>query len=553
MTTDTAAPANAPTSLDIRTLSHTTPLARDYAWDFTRLAAFFSGDPARPDAWRELIPRVLGHPVHDAAARRRLAAILADQQAARGAPAPARAAAASLGRTDTVTVVTGQQAGLFGGPIYTLLKAASAIAIARRVEQEFGTPAVPVFWVDVEDHDWAEVRSCAVLTAEDTVATASVPDLPGAGSRPVGQLTLEASIADVFTTLEQALPPTPFTADVLAALREAYRPGTGYGRACAAWIESVLGPHGLVVFESDDPAAKALVAPLLAREAATAPRTSRLAAEAGRALTALGYHAQVQPAEDAAALFSLAGGRESVSVGDGSVRVGGSTVAREEFAAQVTAAPEAYGPNVLLRPLVQDTLFPTVCYVAGPGELAYLAQLKAVYDAHDVPMPLVQPRASATFLDSNAARFMARHRLGLETFAAQDERALNDLLAAQLPAEVDASAEDAATGIARLMDALAAVVPAVDATLEGAVRSSAGRMQDDLKKLRGKILQAAKRKDETLRRQYRHTQVQSFPDGGPQERQLGLVVLLNRVGPALVDRLLSDVPPVTGHHWLVTL
>ncbi len=555
MTPDSAAPdTTARTALDIRSLPSTSRLARDYAFDFGRVAPFFAGSPTDAAAWQDTIARVTAHGAHAPGQRQALTAVLRAQQNRRGAPEAARDAATRLGRPDSVAVVTGQQAGLFGGPLYTLLKAASALALAVHAEEAYGVPVVPVFWVDAEDHDWAEVSTCPVLGVDDTVLSVATTGPSGAGIRSVGSLLLDGSISGTLDALEQALPPTPFTAGLMADLRRAYQPGTGFARACATWIETVLGPRGLVVFESDDPAAKPLVAGLFVAELTSAPRTSQLAAEAGEALEALGYHAQVQPAADATALFTVGEARTAIKVVGTECQAGADApIDRDAFVARIRHTPAFVGPNVLLRPLVQDTLFPTLCYVAGPGELAYLAQLKTVYAAHGLPMPLVHTRTSGTFLDSNAARFLARNHLTFDMLQAQDERALNDLLAAQMPPEVDEASQAAGQAITASMDQLASAVVAIDPTLEGAVRSASGRMQDDLKKLQGKILQAAKKKDETLRRQFRHAQVQAFPEGTPQERLIGFVTFLNRVGPGLVDRILAEMPPTSGQHWLVTL
>jgi uncharacterized protein YllA (UPF0747 family) len=168
-------------------------------------------------------------------------------------------------------------------------------------------------------------------------------------------------------------------------------------------------------------------------------------------------------------------------------------------------------------------------------------------------MPLIQPRASATILDSNAMRFLTRHDVAIESLRAQDEAVLNEVLEAQLPPSIDASLEDALQAIQPRMERLAREVQLIDATLEGAARSTLSRMQDDLKKLHGKIIQAAKRKDETLRRQFRHAKGQAFPDGEPQERVVGFVYFLNKYGPALVDRLSRDLPLEAGSHWVLTI
>jgi uncharacterized protein YllA (UPF0747 family) len=168
-------------------------------------------------------------------------------------------------------------------------------------------------------------------------------------------------------------------------------------------------------------------------------------------------------------------------------------------------------------------------------------------------MPLFQQRASATILDSNAMRFLQRHELSLEALKAQDEAALNQLLKAQIPSAVDACLEDAARAIAERLESLAEAVTELDQTLEGATRSALGRMLDDLKKLEGKIIQAAKRKDETLRRQFMHAQAQAFPGGQPQEREIGLVYFVNKYGSVLIDRLSEELPLDHGSHWVVTI
>ena len=215
--------------------------------------------------------------------------------------------------------------------------------------------------------------------------------------------------------------------------------------------------------------------------------------------------------------------------------------------------PETFSPNVLLRPVVEDALFPTVSYVSGPNELAYLAQLRKVYEHFGVPMPLVFPRASATVLDSAGARFLAKYELPLEALHARDESALNRLLAASLPESVDKSLEMADRAVADSMTLVIESVPAVDPTLEGAARSTLGKLQHDLSTLRGKVISAAKKRDETLRRQFFRVQAQAFPDGMPQERAVGAISLLNRYGPAFVSQLHEQLPLDLGQHWVIAL
>ncbi len=536
-------------SIDIRRFPWIRRLAADYAFDFARLADFFAGDPGDPGAWRDAIARTSSHHRQRGA----LVEVLRAQQERRHAPAESAAAAGVLADPRSVAVVTGQQAGLFGGPLFTLLKALTAIQLAERVRVEQQVPAVAVFWVDAEDHDWDEVKACGIFDGDHAPRSVSIGDVPGAHSGPVARVRLNETISTALSELGAMLPATEFTPALLADLERCYQPGAGMADAFSRWLERILGPRGLVVFDSSDPAAKPLAASVFTREIAHPGEAARLAAEAGAALAARGYHAQVTPHPGSLSLFHMNAGRDTIKITDDGFQVGSDTQSRAALLERAERNPAEFSPNVLLRPIVQDTLFPTVCYVAGPSELAYLGQLRRVYEAFNVPMPLVQQRATATIVDSNAMRFLSKHDVALESLRAQDEAALNELLIAQLPTSVEVALQVAGDTIEQRMDTLAREVPRIDATLEGATRSTLSRMQDDLKKLHAKIVQAAKRKDETLRRQFHHARAQAFPGGHPQEREIGFVTFLNKYGPALVDRLLESLPPEMGKHWVITV
>jgi uncharacterized protein YllA (UPF0747 family) len=191
--------------------------------------------------------------------------------------------------------------------------------------------------------------------------------------------------------------------------------------------------------------------------------------------------------------------------------------------------------------------------VASPNELAYLGQLRGVYEHFGVPMPLFYPRATATLLDSAALRFLTKYNMPLEALQAQDEAALNELLKTQIPQVVEDSFNQAAQAIETQMASFIQMIPTLDPTLEGAARSTLERMQRDLQTLHGKMIQAAKRRDETLRRQFIHARALAFPGGHAQERTIGFASFLNQYGPALVERLDEELPLDLGRHWIVTI
>ncbi|MEO7271444.1 MAG: bacillithiol biosynthesis cysteine-adding enzyme BshC [Vicinamibacterales bacterium] len=535
--------------VDVRRFPWIRPLSGAYAYDFPSVAALYAGDPQRPEAWREVIDRVHQHRQHP----NEMARVLTAQQERRQAPPEARAAAARLSDPATVAIVTGQQAGAFGGPMYTILKAVTAIQLARRVAEEQRATVVPIFWVDAEDHDWTEIASCTVLDSDFQARTVTLDPPDGAGQRPVAALTLDDRIARAIDELATLLPATPFTQSVIDSLRAAYRPGVGVAEAFARWIEGALGRFGLVVFESSDAAAKPLAAQVFARELRTAGTTASLAAKAGESMTALGHAPQVEPQLDQPAVFRIDGTRTAIRRDGGTFTIGDETVAAAALIEQAEQSPARFSPNVLLRPIVQDTLFPTIGYVAGPSEMAYLGQLREVYAAFDIPMPLIVPRASATLVDSAAARFLRRYPVDLASLQPQDEAALNQLLKSQLPASVEHAMREAGEAVRASLTRVAEALPDLDPTLAGAARTTLGKMEHDLQSLHSKIIQAAKRRDDTLRRQFTRVQAQAFPQGHPQERTLAVVHFLNQYGPSLFDRLIEELPIDPGQHWVLTV
>ena len=537
------------TGIDVRRFPWIRPLAGDYAYNFAKVEGLYAGNPLEPEAWREAVTRAQQHPRN----RAKIASIVQAQQAQRQAPSGARAAAARLADPSCVAVVTGQQAGVFGGPLFTLLKALTALQLARRTERDLKVPVVAVFWVDAEDHDWEEVRSCTVLDAEFQPRTVTLADLEGAGELPVAQLTLGPQVEQTINELTSALQQTEFTPAVIDGVRAAWIPGTGMARAFATWLETLLGPYGLVVFDAADPDAKPLVADVFSRELASPGRTTALAAEAGAALASRGHAPQVVLNPDTVSLFSLDGGRRPIRRQGDHLVIGETTHSSDALSRDALARPGGFSPNVLLRPIVQDTLFPTICYVAGPSELAYLGQLRGIYAQFGVPMPLMFPRSTATLLDSGATRFLGKYGVAFQELRTPDESALNKLLEAQLPASVEESLRDAASQTQQTMARVVLALPSLDPTLEGAARTTLGKMEHELRSLHSKVIHAAKKRDETLRRQFVRAQAQAFPHGHPQERTLGVVYFINKYGPGLVDLLLEELPIDPGQHWLVTL
>ena len=369
-------------------------------------------------------------------------------------------------------------------------------------------PAVAVFWIDAEDHDWDEVRRCAVLDAELHGARRSRlprPAAPATSRWP--RLALDAPIDAALDELAGAAAAHRVHARrCWTTLRSAYRPGVGMAEAFGRWLEHVLGPLGLVVFDSSDPAAKPLVrervrararAPAAPRSSRRRPATRCVAAATTRRSTPHDEQPRAVPPGWRPARHPPAG-RQFVVGDDAQLPLAELARARR--------MPGALQPERAAAAARAGHAVPDRLYVAGPNELAYLGQLRGVYEHFGVPMPLMYPRAIGDAARLGRAAVPRRVRAAARGAAAPGRSALNQLLEAQLPPDVEASLDDAVRGDRRRSwSALIAAVPAIDPTLEGAARSTLGSMQHDLQTLHGKIIHAAKRRDETLRRQFMRT------------------------------------------------
>jgi len=518
---------------------------------FTRYAA---GDPAAlalyAHDWRSPAPRA--EAARTAAAhprdRHALAEVVLEQNAAwDNLDADVLAHIAALRDPEGVAVVTGQQIGLFGGPLYTVYKAVTALQLAHRLAQETGRPVAPVFWLAGEDHDWEEVRSAVVVGASGPERIA----LPPSDSRePVGRRVLgeevEAALAALTAATGRALPD---------GLRAAYRPGARGTDAFARWMAALFAGTGLVLFSPDDARLKALAAPVFSREIAAPADTLGALLAAGDALAAGGFHQQVTPLAGNLFLMEPEGRFTLDPDGDGfALRGLGRRLSRADLDARLAADPGAFSPNVVLRPVVEAALLPTAAYVAGPGEAAYYAQLRGVYDAFGVPMPVVYPRASATLVPPKTQRVLDRYGLAVEDFAGGRETldALHRRLALAASAhDVEGAFAEAEAQIGAALDALAPLASGADPTLARSVASTRAVLIRRLGALREKVVRAERRRHAQIRRDLERAAAWLAPFGKPQERVLSPVAALDAAGPDLVAGLLDTLSLDTSEHQVV--
>jgi len=450
-----------------------------------------------------------------------------------------------LARQGTVAVVTGQQVGLFSGPAYTIYKALTAVRLARELTAQ-GTTAVPIFWLATEDHDLAEVNHAWMFNG--SFAPAKVSIAPEAqANQPVGTIPLGAAPVE---GLRASLAGLPYADETTAMVAKAYVPGATMGQAFAALIRDILKDYPVLFIDPMSPSIRALGAPMIRKALETGSGLSKALLVRNKELDRAGYHAQVHIEESTSLFFLLEDGvRLALRRSNGEYQQQG----RHFSVADLQARAEEISPNALLRPVVQDFMLPTVAYIGGPAELAYLAQSQVIYKELLGRQPMPLPRAGFTLLDHHSSKLMKRYNLHVPDFFA-GESALREKAAATLisPELTALMAETRAT-TAKSMDRLKAKLGAFDSTLGKAFNRSRRKIEYQLEKTERKIARQTLLRDERATHDAEALTNFIYPHKHLQERLYSILPFLAKFGPELVDMVYENVHVDCPDHKFVTL
>ncbi len=522
------------------------PLFLDYLAGRERVFPFLGREGFDLDAIARAGERTIDLP----RPRAEVAAALVRQQRARGAEGAA-ARAQALAEPDCLAVVTGQQAGLFGGPLYVLLKAAATLELARRLEQRQDRPVVPVFWVASDDHDFAEVRTVTALDPSGLIRTLRYAPREEPTGAPASAIVLDDTIPQLVEDLARTLPASPDRDGVLALIAESYRSGETLAGAFAGLVSRLL--PDLVVLDPADSALKALATPVFVRELREASPVSRLALDAGQRLLAAGYHQQVPVRPGFLNLFLLfEGQRRALALEGGAVEIRGTgeRLSLEEAIRDVEREPARWSGGALLRPLVQDWLLPTAAYVGGPAEVAYHAQIVPSYAHFGIPRPALVPRPSVTLVEPPQARVLDAEHLSLVDLVADPETLVAHWAREAYP-EVEAAFARSREAIERELGAVEQELGRHDPTLCGAAAAARGRALHQVESLHEKALRALKKRDQERGDRLRRTRDALLPGGALQERGLGWIGPVARRGQGLVDLLRERMELAARSHQVI--
>jgi bacillithiol biosynthesis cysteine-adding enzyme BshC len=521
-------------SIPFQRLPHQPKLFLRFLNDFSSVSQFYPHPPSL-DAIRQAA-KTLEYPE---TRRKEVAAVLRETNVSLGA---GEATAKNIDRlaNGAVAVLSGQQVGLFGGPAYAFYKALSAIQIAHELT-ESGVDAVPIFWMATEDHDLDEVRHVSWFHAgKRSRFELAAESTPG---HPVGRLKLGALVEELVKQASELLAGTDSTA-VAKYLQESYTSNETYGSAFGKLFARVFADYGLILVDPLDARLHRIAAPIYRKALANRATLNAKLLQRDKDLEAAGFAPQVKVTPETTLLFQIRDGvrQPIVYQGEhpgqsGAFNIGDSVLSEAEVLELADSSPETLSPNALLRPVVQDYLFPTVAFCVGSAEISYLAQSEVIYREILGEMPVLLPRADFTILDAKADKLLQKYRLCIENLWSGPQQLRKQMESVSLPAQLGEDFDKKKALIDSTLTELGAEIQKLDATLAGAVETTREKMSFQLNKLREKTGRALDERAGLIAEHSDFLENLLYPDRVLQSRELSFLPFLAQWGPAGLEEL----------------
>jgi bacillithiol biosynthesis cysteine-adding enzyme BshC len=529
-------------------IPHTTPLFADFLSGQPKAQPFYPRS-AYFNQWFKDEASKLGY---DLERRRLVSSILDRQNQSWGASRKALDNISRL-RAGASAVVTGQQVGLFGGPLFSIFKALTAVKLADQATQS-GIDCVPVFWLATEDHDLEEVNQVSIPGPDGSLQKLTTP-IQVLKDAPVGTVRFGPGIEPV---VEAA---TGFLGDseVSSFLREAYRPEETFGSAFARLFARLFADWGVILLDAADPEFHTIARPVYRAAIERAAELDEALLARGSALEAAGYHQQVKVTPSSTLLFTLRNGarvpvhRRVNGNGGNDFLIEEERVSQAELLNRVASSPQDFSANVLLRPVIQDYLLPTIAYTGGSAEVAYFAQVAVVYEALLGRVTPIVPRFSATVVEAKPKGLLQRYGLSLPDLFHGPETLREHMASRTLPKELQ-SAFDQAEGsleksLAEIRDGLARL----DSTLVDSATNAASKMQHQLTQLRARAARAELRQTEVLGRHAELLSNSLYPNKSLQEREIAGIYLAARQGTEFLRGVYDSIHSDCLDHQVISV
>ena len=525
----------------------------DYLYEFENVERFYETDFRNIDAYKSVFQKIAGR---KRAHAEQLNALI---KKGYGELTPSKQTLSnieSLSASNTIAVVTGQQLGVLGGPMYTFYKIITAIKLCSKLKDKYEEyKFVPVFWMEGDDHDFDEVRELKLIDKTNSLKKIYYNDgLEEETNRgSVAEIKFNDNINTFFDELSDALRDTEFKEGLLNKLKNFYKPGNTFQKAMFNLLFEYFDDSGLVLFNPADPEVKKLLKPVFKEEIENYRKHSEHVITVSAELEEV-YHAQIK-LKPINLFVSEESGRYSLEPVEDEYRLKGKRkkFTKDELLALLEENPSSFSANVLLRPICQDYLLPTGLYIGGPSEVSYFAQIIPMYKEFDIPVPVIYPRSSITIVEGTVKKTLEKYNLYITDFF-KDEHDLNEKLIGLLSdVEMEPVFKKARTKIEELFDEVKSLIKDLDPTLEDTTDKTLGRVNQSIDQLYDKAQKANERKHETVLRQADKVRTLIFPEASLQEREINFVYFAHKYGEDILKWIFDQLSINKFEHQMLEM
>jgi len=461
-----------------------------------------------------------------------------------------------LKNENTLAIVTGQQIGIVSGPLYTLYKIITAIKLSKFLSERYDTfNFVPIFWLESDDHDFNEIRSINIINQTNDLVNIFYGDELHEGDNigSVGLLKVNHSIHDFFSRLNENLRKTEFTSEIIKQLKNFYKEGNSLKEAFKQLIFWLFDYYGLLIFDPQDSKVKNLLKPVFKKEITDFRKHTAKLVNVSATLEEK-YHAQVK-VKPINLFYSIDGGRFLIEPleNEFGLKRKRKKFTYDELMELIENEPKNFSPNVLLRPICQDTILPTAFYVAGPSEISYFAQVMPLYEFYNIETPFLYPRSSATIVEKNITAILDKYDINITGLFIDQEKVKQKIVESISKTALDQIFNELTAKIDIAFDELKERLFEFDRSISEASLKYKGKVFHYTNELKNKAIESQKRKYESTLRQIDKAIIKIYPDNNLQEREINFIYFANKYGVDILKQIFEELKINKFEHQIISL
>ena len=525
----------------------------DYLYEFENVADFYSEDFRNKENYLKIFKSISEN---RQLPNSEISRILKDQYTDLNPSESTKKNLELLVDKKTLAIITGQQLGILGGPLYTFYKLITTIKLSQYLSERYNDyNFVPVFWLEGDDHDFNEVRSINLFDEANNLISIGYKDEIEEDElrQSVGMLNFDSSINDFFNQLDKSLRPSDFKTAILERLKNVYKEGHTFKAAFRQLLFDYFDEYGLLIFDPQDIAVKKVLKPIFKKEITDFRTHTEKLVHVSATLEEI-YHAQVK-VKPVNLFLRVDEGRYSIEPVDNEYKLKRKRKSfnQDQLLELLENEPDKFSPNVLLRPICQDYLFPTAFYIAGPSEISYFAQIKQLYEIYNIQQPIIYPRSSITILENSIANSLEKYSVSINDIFIDVEGVKKKIVNSVEENSVDEMFDDINNKIEVSFDQLKEKLLDLDKTIADSSNRYRDKILNNVSELKSKAEKAQQKKYEATLRQIDRAAIHLFPNSNLQEREINFVYYLNKYGEDFLKKVFDEIQINKFEHQVIRL